>query len=585
VEIVVKSLGRTAKVIGDNLERLVKELLARQGFGSFARNSRKTGAEIDLRAVHRFTGQPLIIECKAHERPIDTGPVKTFYAEWQKERGRLPQQFGSILSLSGFSGTARQWHSELSQKAQRDFVLRDGFDLLRQLEEVGLVLSGGAVAKIVTARYGIPAPTVVWLTYSEHGFAWILRHPHEDKDILTIAGPEGGPLPTWKVSEIQKLVRKHFRSAEAFGMATREGIQLALLDRENQTSEDLAGAVNESKHDVGATVAMLIREGRLVANSGGKLSFRRDVVQFVNTAREFLELRHGPQLVGSPFAADILSSPEFMSYLDTRYRLGMTPEEARGLTALLRMSPGALEHALFVDPARYRRTREHIDEILKEGPDKAKWLMGHRTTLLQECVFHAVHDLTASEKAYTALLAKLDIKRVRLVAEIVAVGLTWQTLRVRSESNRAISVAGGAIPAGSLVCNTNPAGESLWDGLLWAGAEDFDRAGQAFSETLAESRKSGNVDLVEAALNNLATVSMRTGAWGQALVWLEELFALREPASAAVYSNMIVCLMETGVKERTAVMVTRALERFPELAKETAVARFRAENPDSETVG
>ena len=47
-EIIIRVLGRRVKEIGDNLELLIKEMLARLGYGSFIRNAYKTGAEIDL---------------------------------------------------------------------------------------------------------------------------------------------------------------------------------------------------------------------------------------------------------------------------------------------------------------------------------------------------------------------------------------------------------------------------------------------------------------------------------------------------------------------------------------------------------
>ena len=102
--------------------------------------------------------------------------------------------------------------------------------------------------------------------------------------------------------------------------------------------------------------------------------------------------------------------------------------------------------------------------------------------------------------AEDALLGRLGIKRVRLAAELIALGTTWGTVAAKAESTTLIAVAGGPIPAGSLVSSTNPGGEFLWDGLLSVHLQDPDGAERSFSLALEDSLKSGDADVTEAAL-------------------------------------------------------------------------------------
>ena len=144
-EIIIRVLGQGAKEVGDNLELLIKELLARLGYGSFIRNAYKTGAEIDLKASHRVTQTPLLAECKARGQASDTPAVKHFFAEWQKERGADPRLFGLMVSTSGFTGTAMQWHAELDASTKIQFSLVGPEQLLDHLVNVDLILPPNAI--------------------------------------------------------------------------------------------------------------------------------------------------------------------------------------------------------------------------------------------------------------------------------------------------------------------------------------------------------------------------------------------------------------------------------------------------------
>ncbi len=89
-DVAIRILGRTPNEIGDQFEHLTKQLLGRQGFGSFVRNAYETGAEIDLRASHRVTNTPVLCECKAHTEPVNTRDLKDFYAQLEKEIAGSP---------------------------------------------------------------------------------------------------------------------------------------------------------------------------------------------------------------------------------------------------------------------------------------------------------------------------------------------------------------------------------------------------------------------------------------------------------------------------------------------------------------
>src|SRR5215471_19663594 len=248
---VIRILGRNAKEVGNNLELLAKELLARLGFGSFVRNAYKTGAEIDLRATHRITNAPLLAECKARGKVIDTPSVKLFFAEWEKERKIDGRLFGIMLSTSGFTGTAMQWYLELDLATREQFKLIDATELMRHLIELNLTLSPDAINRIISECQQLGRLETSWLTYSQYGFAWLSLFVLDNgRRLFTVVDEHGRPLQSWRAKEIVQLVRRHLRVAEFFGLDLREKIQLYLLKNGAVSVQSLVKDIEEASTDV-----------------------------------------------------------------------------------------------------------------------------------------------------------------------------------------------------------------------------------------------------------------------------------------------------------------------------------------------
>ena len=571
---VIRILGRNTKEVGNNFELLAKELLARLGYGSFVRNAYKTGAEIDLRATHRITNAPLLAECKAQGKASDTPSVKLFFAEWEKERRTDERLFGIMLSTSGFTGTAMQWYLELDAATRQQFTLIDSTDLMRHLIELNLTLPPDAINRTISEYQQLGRLDTSWLTYSQYGFAWISLFVLDNgRRLFAVVDEHGRPLQSWKAKEIAQLVRRPLRDAEFFGLDLREKIQLHLLKNGAVSVQSLAQETEEASTDVDRAVQLLEQDGR-IRRKGERLDFVQDLLPFLNTARESLDSENAVQFTASAFAQSMIQSVAVLSYLEQRYRLHLSPEQRTLLTQVLRVSPTALRYALFSDPARYVRTYEHINEILK-ADEKEKWLALHSSSLLQAVFFHAVHDLTSEDSRLSAHLAKLGIKRFRIRATLHAIGMQWEPLKLASETNVAIGVAGGEISAGSLISYSDPAEFCLWDGLLFLEAEEFDQAEALFREAREEAKKADNIGQEQAALNNLALVYMRQKRFDKASEVLQKASSLNVSVPSVVLTNRVICLMELGRVEEAAEVVSDALCRFPELEQTEVIRRYR----------
>ena len=220
---------------------------------------------------------------------------------------------------------------------------------------------------------------------------------------------------------------------------------------------------------------------------------------------------------------------------------------------------------------------EHINELKMSEEDKKRWLDLHRSTLLRETSFKAIHDLIGERTDLSSLLARLGIKRVRIKARLDAVGLGWDTLSVESVTQHAIETAGGKITAGSLVTFSNPAEFEMWNGLLYLEVAEYEAAETELRAAWEKAAKVGidGTALKQAILTNLALALMRQKNWKEAQKFLKLAFTLGSPHHPELFSNLVICLVELGEMDKAAKTVKEALKIFPTLENGEAVTLYR----------
>jgi hypothetical protein len=544
-------LGRDANEIGDNLEVLATELFAELGFGAFVRNVYKTGAEIDLRARHRVTGAPLLCECKARARAMGTDPVKHFFSEWVKERASDQRLHGIMVSTSGFTGTAQQWWEELDDETRQCFTLMGPNQLLAQLVDADFTLAPRAIEVILTQRHSLGEMHSRYLTYSEHGLAWIYIYETNGKPRYhTVINGQAEPLPTWKCQEIAKLCKK-LPKTDLFGLDLRRRIQVELLKNERQAVADIAVGARESETDVLLSLNALLNEGRIQKAPGAagdpeRFAFVRDVVPFVNIAKSFLHSEDDVVFLSSEYTQTMLNSPELITYVDSRHHLGMLPDERETVAQLLSISPSALRYALFGDADRYIKTAQDIAEKIADPDQRQSWLDTHRTSLLRHLVPYAVRDVIDTEHSLSSHLSRLGIKRYGLSARIDAIGMEWK-LSAQGFMFGAIEKIRESISAGSLVSSSDPIGHMLWDGLLFLEVGQLEWATDTFLRARELCHElDGDKKMHQAVLSNLSVALMRQERWKEAVEFLDEALALGDPEFAELETNRTACLEHLG---------------------------------------
>jgi tetratricopeptide (TPR) repeat protein len=568
--------GRTNQEIGNLLEQLITELLGKLGFADFVRNAHKTGSEIDIRARHRVTGAPLICECKARSAATGAPALRLFHSEFVRARRKDRRCHGLFISISGFTGTAREWYHELDKSTQTSLTIVDPSRLLDLLVQTQLLLPQEAVTALIRERHGLDQPATCTLIVSRHGLCWLGEYPVAKRLRVTLLDGKGYTLPNWKCREILRFLGQPLSDARLFGLDVRRKVQLALLANEELNSGQIAKQIKESLPDVVLALENL-QAGRLLELLGGKYRFTRDPVPFVNVASEFLRSVDSLVFFRSQYAKDMVSATALLTYIDERYKLRLAAEQCEALSRVLSVSPSALAYVLFTDPQRYLNTHQQVTK-LQDLTQRERWLEQHAASIPREAFFQAVHDFTAGDTVLAGHLGDLGIKRTRIRARIDLVGTrSWPKFSMETESRAAIEKAGGPIEAGALVSFSEPAEFDSWNGLFHLELEEWAEAEAELRKALSLVGPNTPCDLHQAILNNLGLVYQRQKHWPEAAAFFQRCLAVRDPEWPTPFTNLITCLMESSAISEARQVFTDALQLFPSLEQDPVIQRYKSQ--------
>ena len=134
-------LGNTNDEKGSQLEKITRRILEAQGFSDICMNVQGSGGnEIDVRASlknkvgAKTTITPVICECKAHAKPIDTTDWLKFVGKFYLEKKRNPSALGIMVSLSGANGNVvGSYQNEITEQDGLQLLVND--DLISVISE------------------------------------------------------------------------------------------------------------------------------------------------------------------------------------------------------------------------------------------------------------------------------------------------------------------------------------------------------------------------------------------------------------------------------------------------------------------
>jgi tetratricopeptide (TPR) repeat protein len=477
---------------GRSLERYVGAVLTTLGYRDLRFNIHKTGEEVDVCARHRISGEALKVQCKAHKDQIDTPPLRTFFGDLQKEQEKNPRTVGLFVSLSGFSGTALQWHDELSGKTKDYFRLLNGEEFFAILQETKLVCSLDALNSIIQLRTSLPVKEIVFLP-TERGLFWkvVTCEEKSGHKYISLLNSQGGVSVRNDIDYL--LERIPLKDEKHILLQSRHGVIKRLYEGAANSIKEISESIKESEDDVSAALDELLAQAIIVINQK-EIFLRPEIDTFISLFKEAkAENSLVDFMLSKYFDSTINIMPEYTS---AKYLVNLSKQERDALIRVLKVSPKALEFCLIGDSTEFRNNEEHIKK-LNLTEEKVNELRKQRTqNLFRKLSTALILDIEDTNNGL--LIDKNEIITTVLRFQIKLGKRFEQYLFLSDESTRMRAKVVGGIKAGELVSATGP--ESLLinaDALASMGEE---KNAMKFYDTIIELFP--NSELVAAAMNN-----------------------------------------------------------------------------------
>jgi hypothetical protein len=365
-------LGSTADELGAQLERLVAKILQRLNYSRVHTNSVGAGGhEIDVRACYTIPSLsgtldvPVICECKAHARPVDTPDWLKFLGKIYVEQATSSREVrGILIALTGVNGNVAGAYETL-RVVKPGIELVTGEDLVRLIvAEFNLCTLECAVA-YVQARTA-DTPVDVRLVFNEHP-RWLIQF--SDGSFIFIGGnqPASDPDGALISNALATLGVVRHRDLDAELQATRRALfakktllAVALAEERTVTLDTIVQRqvlcpsnrepLEAADYAVAAT--SLIQNGFLAAEAENAWRFVCcDSLEFAIAVLTLLSEDHALAIPIGTRGYQRLIDERLLSYvLGIQGGISLGADDRANSLTLLRWSPTALAWALRPDP-------------------------------------------------------------------------------------------------------------------------------------------------------------------------------------------------------------------------------------------
>ena len=481
---------------GRALERHVGTLFTTLGYKDLRYNTRKTGEEVDVYGRHRLSDERLKAQCKAHVDLIDSGPLRLFYGDLEKERGINPRTAGLFVSLSSYSGTAYQWYDELDDLVRNYFKLLNGEEFYSELVKEGIVSSLDSINNIINSRTCLPI-LEEYLLLTERGFFWKVVTTEEESDhkYVSFLNPKGRIVNR---SDIEYLLERiPLNDQKHILLQNRHAIIKSLYEGPAKSINEISESIKESEEDVSAVLDELSAQSMIIKNPT-EIFLRPEIDTFISLFKEAkTENSLIDFMLSKYFESSIKIVPE---YICAKYFVNLSTPEKEVLIKILKVSPKALDFGLLGDSSEFRINEEHIEKLYLPD-EKADDIRKQRIhNLLSKIYINLLLDIgnpitgqLMDENEIITSVLRFEIKLGKRFEQYLS--LSEMAIFMRAQVD-------GAINAGQLLSLTGPGPLLTHSDALAAIGEDenaikgYDKVIELYSDTEAAVAAMNNKGLV-----------------------------------------------------------------------------------------
>jgi len=523
-------LGRSRKEKGDLFEEFMQKVLNQVGYCDFRRSSRRTGREMDIRAWHKVTRQPIICECKAREDKIGSSEINKFYGIYHQEYQRENTLIGLLFSLSGFKSTALDLYEEMDTEVRKRFKLFDGNNILEILRSAGIVASDDKLGHVLRMRLKHPLDDR-FLAHTRSGTYWVQLLKTEGKVThFAVVDGQGQDVPKYICDELANLEPK-LSGLEHLDLQVRSKTLRYLLDGQDKIIEQISDDVGESKDSVRLALEDLIAEGKVrLDEKTGRYSIPRDLRVFLSLAEEFLGNEEEVSFFLSMYCKEMMDM-NLVNLIEQRFRLELELDQRRTLLRLISLTPSGLRESLFGSTEVFQTLHEHIQQLAIRGEDYKKLKNLALSQFLATLLRKLIED---SGKPHSKeILQDREIRGYRTLLSVNFATRKEAFLSAEAGGTVMIFPAKGKISAGQLVSPTS-FDLCIEEGLILANLEDHYEAIKCYDMAI-ERLDDGNK--LKVAWNNKGLSMVHLGRFDEAIACYDKALEIDDRLKEAWYNK------------------------------------------------
>ena len=545
---------------GTAFEKFMSIILSKLGYEITNVNVKKAGRELDIEATAMVTGDPLLVECKAHNAVITGSDLSGFYGKYEHERSKKSRLFGLMVSLSGFTSGFKAYYEEKDDSVKKRFKINGPNEIKELAVRADLIADDRTIKH--EARKSWPfelGETLLVITKTQYFRIQILKK--DGKETHFIAYRDHGHTPTTHEIQTLKTDVSYIENLEPLNIAARKELIIALAKSEQPLSvAKLKQRSKQSTETINAEIRHF-KERRIitkrVTKRGTSFYLSSDIVAFCEIFKEVYSDNFKYEFLQSHFFRS-MNTDDLVHYCSDRRKITLDIGQIQVLKKIFYYSPSVLDFALFGDTSRYNRTFEHANQIQANLDEINIMSIGQFFSELIHLLLSDLHDSSNIN------LRTLDGIPTLYEEHKVILGTTFgRIFELASGGAVGFVKSKGSIEAGVLLSGDYFASINILFSQFYVTG-DIARIDEAADLVNDIEVTSENLQNVAAIANNIGLVYWHSDRLLEALSWFEEGLLL-DDSIAEIHANLARVMEQMGIsKSEFSIHLTRAKELDPD---------------------
>ena len=543
---------------GTAFEKFMSIILSNLGYEIINVKVRKSGRELDIQATATVTGEPLLVECKAHSAVIAGPEFSKFCGVYDHERSKNSRLFGLMVSLSGFNSEVKAYYEEKPDRVKKRFKISGPNEITELAVRADLIADDRTIKHEASKSWPFElGETLLIITKIQFFRIQILKK--DGKKTHFIAYRDHGQAPTTHEIQTLKADVPYIENLEPLNIAARKELIIALAKSKRPLSlARLKQLSKQSTETINAEIGHF-EERKIITKRRTSFCLSPDLAAFCEIFKEVYsnddDFKY--KFLQSHYFKS-MNTDDLVSYCLNRRNITLDIDRIQVLKKIFYYSPSVLDFALFDDTSRYNRTFEHANQIQTDLDEINTMSISQ---FFSELIHFLLSDLHDSSNIN---LRTLDGIPTLYEEHKVILGTAFgRIFKLASGGTISFVRSKGSIEAGDLVSGDHFASIHIRFSQFHI-TEDIARIDEAADLVNGIEVTSENLRDVSAVANNIGLVYWNSDRLLEAQSWFEEGLLL-DDSIAEIHANLAGVIEQMGApKSEFSIHLTRAKELDPD---------------------